>query len=787
MFTEIFKQSAGTTRHEETRFDRYAAYIIITSACLMPLFFIPFSVFSLPFAKALLLALTVLIALLLWFIGRLQDGVLHVPKSMVLAALLAILGTFLVSTFLSPSFVESFGGVSFELGTFVSIALLVLISFLGAMLFESRVRLFSLYIALTVSFILVCVFQVAQAVLGDSFFLWRGFDANAASFLGTWNDLALFAGMTALLALITIEYLTLGRKALFFFYGVLCLALLALIVTSFSLAWGILGVFALIVVVYRFSLVLFAKKNGRALAVRTFPYAALLVLLLSVLFFLAGDALQGAISSTLNINKLEVRPSWNATTEIVKGTWQEHLIFGAGPNLFVSQWLLFKNEAVNTSLFWNTDFQYGIGLLPTFAVTTGLLGLLALLFFLGTLFYRGARAFFAAGDEATHYFVFSLFGLLVYLWSATIFYVPGYPLVMFAFLLTGCFIALLAQKKFIGTLSFSYTNDPRVGFATVLLLVACLIGTVVSGYFVVKRVVAFYYYADARAAFEERGDIARADYALGKAVQFHTADLFYRSLVDVRLAQIQRLFSEEGLDQEVLRTRFQELFGSAVALGNAAIEEDATDYVNWFTRARTYSALVPLEIPGAYESAKEALRGARERNPQSPQLVLDEARLEIAHGAKEEGRKRIQEALALKNNYSDAIFVLAQLDIDAGNAKGAIQSLEQAAYLNPNDSGVFFRIGLLKYDIKDYAGARDALRRAVEIIPEYANARYYLGLTNFALGDIPAAIAEFEAIAKTNPGNTEIGHIIERLKGGQSPFPDAGGSSLDLDEPPLKE
>ncbi|OGZ13962.1 MAG: hypothetical protein A3J08_04690 [Candidatus Lloydbacteria bacterium RIFCSPLOWO2_02_FULL_51_11] len=720
MFTEIFKQSAGTTRHEETRFDRYAAYIIITSACLMPLFFIPFSVFSLPFAKALLLALTVLIALLLWFIGRLQDGVLHVPKSMVLAALLAILGTFLVSTFLSPSFVESFGGVSFELGTFVSIALLVLISFLGAMLFESRVRLFSLYIALTVSFILVCVFQVAQAVLGDSFFLWRGFDANAASFLGTWNDLALFAGMTALLALITIEYLTLGRKALFFFYGVLCLALLALIVTSFSLAWGILGVFALIVVVYRFSLVLFAKKNGRALAVRTFPYAALLVLLLSVLFFLAGDALQGAISSTLNINKLEVRPSWNATTEIVKGTWQEHLIFGAGPNLFVSQWLLFKNEAVNTSLFWNTDFQYGIGLLPTFAVTTGLLGLLALLFFLGTL-------------------------------------------------------------------SFSYTNDPRVGFATVLLLVACLIGTVVSGYFVVKRVVAFYYYADARAAFEERGDIARADYALGKAVQFHTADLFYRSLVDVRLAQIQRLFSEEGLDQEVLRTRFQELFGSAVALGNAAIEEDATDYVNWFTRARTYSALVPLEIPGAYESAKEALRGARERNPQSPQLVLDEARLEIAHGAKEEGRKRIQEALALKNNYSDAIFVLAQLDIDAGNAKGAIQSLEQAAYLNPNDSGVFFRIGLLKYDIKDYAGARDALRRAVEIIPEYANARYYLGLTNFALGDIPAAIAEFEAIAKTNPGNTEIGHIIERLKGGQSPFPDAGGSSLDLDEPPLKE
>src|SRR3989344_2191748 len=66
-------------------------------------------------------------------------------------------------------------------------------------------------------------------------------------------------------------------------------------------------------------------------------------------------------------HKTEIPPVRDGNHRNVKGTWQEHLIFGAGPNLFVSQWLLFKNEAVNTSLFWNTHFPYGIGLLPTFA------------------------------------------------------------------------------------------------------------------------------------------------------------------------------------------------------------------------------------------------------------------------------------------------------------------------------------------------------------------------------------------------------------------------------------
>lgn len=785
MILDTLKQSIGASaKNEETRFDAFAIYIITAGVFLLPLFFIPAPVFSLPFAKSLLLAAVVAAAFIFWIIGRLQDGVLRIPKSILLVALFAIVAVFLASAIFSPSAQASFFGLSYEMGTFFSIALLALIAFLGAVLFESRTRLFSLYLAVVASFLVVFVLHAANIIAGGDFLFFKNFDATVGSILGKWNDLALFAGMVALLSLITIEYLTLGKKARVFFYCVLALALVALFVASFSLAWAVLGIFALIISVYRFSLILFAKKAGRILEARTLPFVSLAVLLLSVLFFLSGDVLQGPFSNALGVNQMEVRPAWSATVDVIKGTWKENFLLGSGPNLFVKQWLLFKDEAVNATVFWDVDFRYGIGLLPTFAVTTGLLGVFAWLFFLGALVYRGARAFLAASDEATHYFVFSLFALLVYLWSATIFYVPSLPLVAYAFLFSGCFIAFLAQKKYIKTLSFTYTADPRIGFAVVLVLVALLIGTVAGGYFVVKRVVAFLYYDDARTAFGG-GDIVRAEQSLGKAVNLFPSDAFLSSLIDVRLAEINEVLKNQDVGAEATRARFQELLGFAVSSGNAAIAANATDYTNWLALARVYASLVPLKVEGAYESAKPVLENARARNPKSPRLALEAARLEIAHGAKEEGKKLVNEALRLKNNYTDAIFTLAQIEIDAGNVKGAIASLEQAAFLNPNDAGLFFQLGILKYNEKDYSGAKSALTRAVQIVPDYANARYFLGLAEYELGDMAAALREFETTQKTNPTNEELALIIANLKSGRAPL--AKTQAEVLDEPPIEE
>ena len=89
----------------------------------------------------------------------------------------------------------------------------------------------------------------------------------------------------------------------------------------------------------------------------------------------------------LNINSIEARPSMSITYDIFKLSIKDNLFFGSGPNSFLSQWIVNKPINVNDTIFWNTDFANGIGLIPTFAVTTGLFGILSWLLFLGFFAY----------------------------------------------------------------------------------------------------------------------------------------------------------------------------------------------------------------------------------------------------------------------------------------------------------------------------------------------------------------------------------------------------------------
>ena len=88
----------------------------------------------------------------------------------------------------------------------------------------------------------------------------------------------------------------------------------------------------------------------------------------------------------------------------------------------------------------------------------------------------------------------------------------------------------------------------------------------------------------------------------------------------------------------------------------------------------------------------------------------------------------------------------------------------------PSNSGVFFELGLLEYNQKDYANAAQALSQAIVISPNYANAQYFLGLSDYYLKDTTDAIAQFEALAKSNPDNAEVTAILKNLNAGKAPL-----------------
>ena len=135
----------------------------------------------------------------------------------------------------------------------------------------------------------------------------------------------------------------------------------------------------------------------------------------------------------------------------------------------------------------------------------------------------------------------------------------------------------------------------------------------------------------------------------------------------------------------------------------------------------------------------------------------------------------------LKNDFTQAIFLLSQLKVQLGQAKEALQAAEAAAYFAPNDPSVVFQVGILRSANGDTVGAIQALARAVDLNPQYANARFFLGVMYAISGDLPKAITAIEAVAALSPENaTAVAADLAALRAGKNPFPQSRLGALGI-------
>jgi len=164
------------------------------------------------------------------------------------------------------------------------------------------------------------------------------------------------------------------------------------------------------------------------------------------------------------------------------------------------------------------------------------------------------------------------------------------------------------------------------------------------------------------------------------------------------------------------------------------------------------------------------------------------AELEVINGDTQTAREYIREALEKKNNYTAAVFLLAQIQINENQIPEAIQSVESATLLEPNNPAIFFQLGLLKYNQEDIEGAISSLEKALSINNVYANARYFLGLSYSKVGRTDDAIYQFEEIEKTNPDNEEVKLVLENLRSGSDPLEgfETESDTEERDGPPIE-
>lgn len=781
---EISDENNG---NERTGLERFAGLVLLVCIFLLPIFFIPSVSFPFSQAKAVLFSVSVLLAFSAWVIARLKDSRFVIPRTLMLFSLGAFAVLAALSSLLSGTVSDSFFGQGFEVGTAVSFLIAFLLSFLVPILFRAKDQIFFWYLVFFSSFFLVVLFQALRLAFGPDLLSLGILTDTISNTIGKWNDLGVFFGTAALLSLITVELLSLSRLFKIFAYAALILSLLLLSVVNFYPVWIVLGLFSLVVLVYLISFRIadvnfpeleneIIEKIPVARQNRRIPIPSLFVLLVSVTFMLAGNTLGNGISSFFHISNIEARPSWPATFSVARQTLIEDPLLGVGPNQFASQWLKFKPAGINDTVFWNVNFSYGVGLIPTLLATTGIIGLIAWLVFFLSFCYAGFTAILSdIKDKFSQYLIASSFLTALFLWIFSIIYIPSVTMFALTFLFTGLFISALIVERFVSTTVISFTDNPRTGFVSVLALVLLLIGSVSLGYFFLQKYVASVSFQKGLRAASSEGNIDKAEGFIARAASLSPSDIYYRYLTELSLVRMNSLFSSAtgALSEESVRSKFQTLLGSALNTARQAVALNSKNHENFMELGRVYEAVVPLNIAGAYENARQSYEEALKFNPHGPAIMLAMARLEIAKKDNTKAREHIIEALREKRNYTEAIFLLSQIEAQEGNIKAAISSVEAAAVISPDDPAIFFQLGFLRFTDKDFSGAASALERAVALNSSYANAKYFLGLSYDKLGLDAKAIAQFVDLKSTNPDNKEIDLILRNLRAGRSPFSNA--------------
>lgn len=770
-----------------SRLDTLGYYSVLVMIFLTLILVLP--VVTQPFAKILVFSFLTLATLIIWSTGRLKAGVVSVPRSPMILALILLPLPYLISSIFSDVPRDSFVGQGFEIGTFVSTFILVVSALLVVAFVKTSERLTAIMKVFLGVFALVTVYQVIRLFTGPGFLDFGVLTTSSSNLIGKWYDLGIFFGLFALFSSLALDFKHAKPKAVNIAWVVFVASVVMLVLVHFKIVWFILALLSLVQIIYVYTFKISKPDSSEATKShsKSTPIVSVTLLVVSIIMFIFGGAINDRLTSYFDIVQLEVRPNWASTLSIVGSTLKHDPILGVGPNRFSVAWLQNKPKDVNTSVFWNTDFSYGVGFLPSTLVTTGLLGALFWLLFLIAFIYSGQKAILApVRDSKMRFYTVSSFLSSLFLWILMIVYVPGPAVFVVTFVMTGVFIGCLMRDKIIGTLAFQYGSDPKRNFVAILILILLMLSSVTFLYVLVENFMGSIALSKGLKSVQLEGNLEEGEKSFMRALRLNPhEDDYYRLVSNFYIAKMNDIVnSNDSRSQDELRADFQTALSDGLTAAQTAVSIDPTDYRNYTALGSVYESVMALNIEGAYESAKKAYEDAVIRNPQGPAVRLQLARLEAAKQNFGSAKKYADEALQLKPNYSDAVFLKSQIAVTEGNVPEAIISATKASELAPNEPLVFFQIGFLRYTNKEYNEAVNALERAILLNPQYANARYFLGLSYSKLGRVDDAIEQFVEISKNNPDNQEIQLILKNLRQGRPPLT---GSETVLEEPETRE
>ena len=734
--------------------DRVGVVSLSLSVFLAIVAFLPGGFMPSGILKGYLVVITVLIGLVSWLVGRLIEGTFRIPWSPLIGAS----GVFVVVLFLSALFSHAgyaaFFGESFEQGTFAVLAGLLFMTFLVSMLFSTRDRIMFFLKGFFGLYIVLAVFQLVH-VLFPSFTSFGVLTNRVDTPVGNWGDFAFLSGSVLVGLTLLLQFAKLPRNIRIVAIVGASLALFFVILCNILTVWILVGIAAVLILVY-------TLITNRTSEDRRFPFIAFLLSLLALLFVWANNLLGGILASLLKASFLDVHPSFSATLHVAGLSLRSHPILGSGPNSFMNEWLINRPTLVNTNSLWDTPFSAGSSYLATVGILGGALGILSVVFFLGSFAFESVKKVFSpSATKERQLTIFCMFLMSLYFVLAVTLFSPGIAVLTATFFFIGLFLAVLVGENLIAVREVNFLKDQRASFFAILCIIGLLMVSAGIAYSATERFGAVVFYQKGISAIQ-KGSLDEANTNIDRAIALSDLPSFERTKVLVAEQSIQKTLNgaPDSASPDVIKSTLQ----NAISLGNssatAAVNLDTSNPANYLAFGDLLRMVVPLKVDGAFDRAKEMYSQAISLAPNYPKSYLSLAELYYDSGDNANARVYAQKAIDLKANYTDAFFLMSQIEVANGNTQAAVKRLQDATLFDPNNPDTYFELGVIRYQSGDYQDATTAFRSAIVINNQYLNAWYYLALTDQKMGNATEANTILTALHNRLPDNKTINDAL---------------------------
>ena len=767
---------------KETIYKKVVRSLLLISAALTPVFFLPWTSSVLELNKQILLVVIAGVGLVLWLLDVVISGKLSWRFNPLDKGIVALAGAVALSSVFSVAKFKSVFGLAGSLSeALVTVVALTIAYLLIVNSFDDKGekirKFFSISLAVALVYGLLQIFGIHLF----SIFQYVGvstFDFTASRAFNTLGSINVL-GMTAAVAL---PILYKQRILIFPHVDLSKLGALAALIVLAIINWWVLWIVAIagmISVIVFESLAPPNHEDGFRISKFLFPMT---VIVLGIFLMLVNFNL---VSVKENL-PVEIAPSYKLSGKVVWKVLQENFAFGYGPENFSLAFDKYGTMELRNSTFSETRFFDSSSHVLNVAVHNGLVGLAALgfaLWLFGWSMFKVIKSKLVSFNSENVGVISSVLATIV----AIFFYPFNLTLIFILYLL----LALLVLAVWGNQRTIHNVEDKAsLSLISSLGFIGGLVLALVGLYFISLNYVADIKYAKAT----NQASIEDALNHVVEAINWkENDDRFYRSASQLAI----NLLSQEinAPDDNERDNRIRNYLSTSVALAQRATEVGLNEANNWVNLGQIYQSIVQL-VDGADALAEDAYLKASELRPGDPSfhnrigtMYLVKADLLnqlVAQGGASNQQIRQQanaslikaedafkEAIEMSNNFGLAIYNLGFVYERQGKLDDAIGQLETIAPFNSDQPGLAFELGLLYYRNNQKDKALQELQRAVVLSPDYSNARWYLSLIYEERKEIDQAIEQLEKIlsVEANKNNEAVTTKIEQLKGGESAIP----------------